>query len=413
LSLRERLTYGAGQVFNDLCASVWLTYLLIYFHKVVGLSSAKTGYLFVIAQLVDAIATPFIGIACDRYVPWCFAFYGRRKFWHLVGSLLVTFTWPFLFSPCKGCDENSSQSELLGHYAVVVIFLQTGWACVQVSHAGIISALAQSDKDVMELNAIRSGLSFGCGIFVFCVMWILLGQGHNAYLTPESWKHFMGYCLNDVVFQTIGVVITALGFIASAFFHFGAREPEQRNPEILSTQSVADTRTCRSWRQWLNDPDFYKMGVVYTCTRVALHVSQAYFVFYLTDTLLFHKEAIAYFPLVVLITGAIVNAGFHKLNNALGNKWTYCLASVVVLMGCLWFQLQSPSNKNAVFVSAIMLGSGVSVLLMTSMAMTSDLVSRDKESSGFVYSAMRLLDRGFVGLVVMIIQKNYPDNTSE
>ena len=33
----------------------------------------------------------------------------------------------------------------------------------------------------------------------------------------------------------------------------------------------------------------FQMGVVYTCTRVTVNVSQSYFPFYLTDTLHFQK----------------------------------------------------------------------------------------------------------------------------
>lgn len=34
LTLPEKLCYGVGHVFNDLCASMWFSYLLIFFEKV-------------------------------------------------------------------------------------------------------------------------------------------------------------------------------------------------------------------------------------------------------------------------------------------------------------------------------------------------------------------------------------------
>ena len=34
LRLGQRLGYGLGHVLNDLCASMWFTYLLLYYHQV-------------------------------------------------------------------------------------------------------------------------------------------------------------------------------------------------------------------------------------------------------------------------------------------------------------------------------------------------------------------------------------------
>ena len=34
LPWRLKLGYGMGHILNDLCASMWFTYLLLFFHKV-------------------------------------------------------------------------------------------------------------------------------------------------------------------------------------------------------------------------------------------------------------------------------------------------------------------------------------------------------------------------------------------
>lgn len=34
LSTVSRFSFGVGHVLNDLCASMWFSYLLVYFHKV-------------------------------------------------------------------------------------------------------------------------------------------------------------------------------------------------------------------------------------------------------------------------------------------------------------------------------------------------------------------------------------------
>jgi Na+/melibiose symporter-like transporter len=59
--------------------------------EVVGLSKLYAGFLLTIGQLTDGIATPLVGIGLDK-VGLCGKKYGKRKSWHMFGTLLITFT---------------------------------------------------------------------------------------------------------------------------------------------------------------------------------------------------------------------------------------------------------------------------------------------------------------------------------
>lgn len=45
LSFGRKLSYGVGHVLNDLSASMWFSYLLIYLHRVVNFENATAGYM--------------------------------------------------------------------------------------------------------------------------------------------------------------------------------------------------------------------------------------------------------------------------------------------------------------------------------------------------------------------------------
>ena len=106
LTFTKRFSYGVGHVLNDLTASMWFSYLLIYLHRVVGFTNSLAGYLmlvgilkifiyvtfiiqfltkFLLGQVADAIATIFVGFESDRSINGFFN-YGRRKSWHLIGE---------------------------------------------------------------------------------------------------------------------------------------------------------------------------------------------------------------------------------------------------------------------------------------------------------------------------------------
>jgi len=89
LDLMSRAAYGVGHVLNDVCASMWFSYTLLFLHAVIGMPGAQAGAILMLGQVVDALATPLVGIAADRTIAGPFRKYGRRKFCHLVGELNV------------------------------------------------------------------------------------------------------------------------------------------------------------------------------------------------------------------------------------------------------------------------------------------------------------------------------------
>ena len=83
LSVCRRLCYAAGHFLNDLCASMWFTYLLVYLHSVLGFQSTYAGALLLIGQIGDGVCTPLVGYESDK-TPGISC--GKRKTWHLLGK---------------------------------------------------------------------------------------------------------------------------------------------------------------------------------------------------------------------------------------------------------------------------------------------------------------------------------------
>ncbi len=84
LACPRRLAYGVGHVLNDLCASMWFSYLLVFFHYVLSFSNNMAGFLMLLGQIVDAVATPLVGFESDRTSGFCG--YTKRKSWHMLGK---------------------------------------------------------------------------------------------------------------------------------------------------------------------------------------------------------------------------------------------------------------------------------------------------------------------------------------
>ena len=158
--LLKRIGYGLGHVLNDMCAAMWFTYLLIFFHKVIGFDDVYAGALLAIGQLADGLSTVFVGLFSDKSGNyWMCNRFGNRKSWHFVGTVCVIFSFPFIFSACINC-ENSSQSIKMAYYTMFIIILQFGWAAVQLSHLAMIPELTSSEHEYTLLTSIRYTLFF-------------------------------------------------------------------------------------------------------------------------------------------------------------------------------------------------------------------------------------------------------------
>lgn len=90
------VSYGVGHVLNDLVASMWFTYALVFYHYVMQLSSINAGAVVLVGQLTDAVATAAIGVLSDNVNIYCTDRYGRRKTWHLFGKNCQNFDIIFI-----------------------------------------------------------------------------------------------------------------------------------------------------------------------------------------------------------------------------------------------------------------------------------------------------------------------------
>ena len=151
LPLYRKIAYGVGHVFNDMCASMWFTYLLVFFHFVVRLNNAYAGLLLLIGQVADAAATPIIGYLCDKTRTR----YGRRKTWHLIGTIRVAISLFFFWHTCLPCSNSTHLGLVIFYFAIPICIFQFGWASVQISHLSLIPELTEDASERVGLNAIR------------------------------------------------------------------------------------------------------------------------------------------------------------------------------------------------------------------------------------------------------------------
>lgn len=408
LPLCARLSYSVGHFLNDLCASMWFTYLLVYYHTVLAINNYNAGILLLIGQVADGLCTPLIGYESDR-TRGC-GKYGKRKTWHLIGSTCVILSFPFIFNPPVGTSAGVSQWIELVYFIPFIIVFQFGWAAVQISHLSLIPELVANKHERVELTAFRYAFTVVANIAVYAIVWVLF-----RFQTDDV-DSSLGR--QDIpMFRTLALVVVGIGFVTTFLFHIGTREKLRNEAEqtadehtpVLDSSRKSHSQPLLSWKHWLKEFSFYHLALLYMCTRLIINLSQVYIAMYLTYTLQLPKNYIAMIPLVMYISGFLSSFLMKPVNKCIGRNMTYFLGIVMILVFAYWlwfFQID-----NSIFGAAVLLGSGSATILVTSLSMTADLIGENTQSGAFVYGSMSFTDKVANGLGVVIIQALHPCKT--
>ncbi|NXB01863.1 MFS12 protein, partial [Cnemophilus loriae] len=409
LPLRARLSFACGHFLNDACSALWFTYLLPFLHAVLGYGHSAAGGLLLAGQAADGLCTPLLGFEADR-AQGC-GRCGRRKGWHLAGTTCVLVSFPFVFSPCLACRESTPQWAAFIYYLPFIVIFQFGWAATQVSHLALIPELVSSDHGKVELTAFRYAFTVMANITVYGLTWLLLNfetdqPDHMEHLGPQDIP----------VFRNLALIVVGLGAVFSLIFHLGTKEkpyppgglpePEESTP-LLHKEPPAPPRPLLLWQDWLLEPSFYQVAVLYMATRLIVNLSQTYIAMYLTNSLLLSKKYIATIPLVMYISGFLSSFLMKPVNKWIGRNLTYLVGILVVLAFASWVALARPMGGE-IYGLAVLLGAGSATILVTSLSMTADLIGTNTHSGAFVYGAMSFTDKMANGLAVMVIQNLHP-----
>ncbi|XP_071451185.1 major facilitator superfamily domain-containing protein 12-like isoform X2 [Hetaerina americana] len=401
----KKAAYGVGHILNDICASMWFSYTLLFFHAVLGMDGSVAGALLLLGQIVDALATPVVGILADKKAGesvvcgrWQ---YGRRKSWHLGGTLAVILSFPFIFMMCMVCSGSKNDDWTIAlYYSVLVTVFQIGWASVQISHLSLITDLTPSEHQRTELTAIRYSLSVCSNVAVYSITWAVLhltrGGVMNKIGPDDAYK-----------FREIVLIGLVLGLIFTAWFHLGLKEPTSvHRPRSALNPGKGSTLLSRPQIQFFKSPRLYQVAFLYVSSRLYATLNQVYMPLYLDDSLDMEAEYLATIPLVSYASSFITSLCVKCINKRWGRKPTYLIGGIISIIACIWIYYgEGPSYENhQIYLVAALFGAGSSITLVTSLCITADLIGTNIESGASVYSAVTFADKLFNGIAVMIIE---------
>ena len=155
-SLVQKLPCGVGNVVIDLYRGVSFSYTLIFLSKVAGLTGRQAGLVVLVSQLADSFTSPLIGYCSDKLSPPLIGrLIGRRKAWHLLGTILMTVCFSLKFTSCLFCPAGSSGWHNFAYYAVIAAVTNLAFPVIDISHLSIMAVVAKNQDECVTFNTLR------------------------------------------------------------------------------------------------------------------------------------------------------------------------------------------------------------------------------------------------------------------
>ncbi|EZA52900.1 hypothetical protein X777_07725 [Ooceraea biroi] len=355
-----KFAYGMGHVLNDICASMWFTYLLVFFHLVLGFDPTLAGVVLFIGQVADAVVTPFVGLHSDKNDNFWLCRYGRRKTWHLLGT---------------NCYYFMIVGDLF-QFLIYFLYFYT------------------SNKQ--EKLKLKFTFTVFSNVLVYCIMWGILHITNDTQYESQIGP-------GDVYkFQKVVLIGIATGVLASIIFHVVVKERVNDN----ANDNLLHGNGGRTASALLKDVKLYQVAWVYMLTRLFINLCQIYMPLYLHASLNMPATSLAYIPLIMYLSSFFMSLIIERLNTKWGRKIAYSIGASFALCACIWIRFGNDDMyiKYEIYAVAVLLGSAGAIMLVTSLGVTADLIGKNTESGAFAYGIMSFADKLSNGVVIMLIQ---------
>ena len=428
---QTKIGYAAGHILNDISVSLTTPYSLMFYQNVLQIDNDYVGMIYLIGQLVDGFTSPIVGYISDFDMHlWVCNTYGKRKTWHLTGTLLLLISWPMTFVPPVGFDLFDNLTAITTYYSLLHVIMNIGFAMAQNAHLAMIPELSLSDDVRTRLTLVRNSMTSLANILGYIGALIAFSYGTvNGEEAISSYKNLM----------LIGL---GIGLTTSIVFHVFTKE-NQEKPEVvidyqvcphsiptiheetllsffghgslpISIPSALDTNREEKMtpKDWFQNLQYYLIGLIYLSSRLIYMVSLQYIVYHVEFTLNLEKKFNAIVPLVMFTSGLAMAAIVELARKHIGMNVIFIISCILGLAACLeiWIGCQNVETcQYEVIIIAILLGASTSTHQTCSLSMIACLVGPNIESGGFVYGTMSFIEKIAVGVAIMVVQKYMPD----
>ena len=146
LSLKEKMSYGAGDIASNFVWGMVTSYLLFFYTDIFGITAAAAGTLFLVTRLLDAITDPMMGVVIDRTK----SKHGKTRPYLLYLPIPLGIVATLMFIT----PDFSYTGKLIYAY-VTYILLVLIYTAINLPYGALMTRMTRDSGEKGELNSFR------------------------------------------------------------------------------------------------------------------------------------------------------------------------------------------------------------------------------------------------------------------
>ncbi len=403
VSLPTKLSYGFGQLAEGVKNAAFLTFLLLYYNQVLGLSGSLAGLAIFIALCFDAVTDPIAGSISDNFK----SKWGRRHPFLYASVIPLALAFYFLFAP----PGDLSSFSLFIWMTTLTILTRGAMTLYYVPHLALGAELSGHYTERTSIVAYRQVFSVvgSLGVIILGFSFFFRDVGdQSGDLIAANYPPF---ALALAIAMVISILVSAGGTHAQIpnlpKTHFVAR------PGIGATLLgvFADTTEAlkNSSFKWLAGATLSIFVMVGVQTSLALYMANFFWQLDAQSKMLLLISIPAGFFLGIAFTRKL-HERFDKSRTMIAGATLYCMFAVlpIVLRLLGWF----PENSSDILMPVLVLFGVASGLcgvqsLVTGSSMMADVADEHelktgRRQEGIFFGAISFANKAASGVGGMI-----------
>ncbi len=359
LNLKTKLTYGVGEMSNEVPGSILVFFLLFFLTNRAGLNPGLAGSVLLVAKIWDAINDPLVGWLSDRTA----SRWGRRYPWMLAGAIPLGICFCLLW----WVPPFTNQGLLFGYYVAIAILFYTALTAVAVPYTTLSAELTQTYDERTVLASFKAVFSIASSILALVVAQIILG----TVADPKQQYLVLG--------AIAGIVACCAAFICI----WGTR-PRFMSIQ-LERQASIQAPVLNLFQQFkvaLSNRPFLFVAGIYLASWLGVQVTAAMLPYYIVNWMGLPEKHFTQMALTVQGTAFVMMIFWSILGQRIGKQAVYCWGVPLTLVAQLSLFLLQPGQVTLMYAGGVLAGSGLAVAYLVPWSLLPDVVDLDELNTG-------------------------------
>ncbi len=378
---REKISYGLGDLGNNVAYGALGFYLVFFLTDVAGISPVWAGYVFLIIRAWNAVSDLIMGVVSDHTNTR----FGRRRPYLLFGAIPLSIGFALLWQVFF-----QDMNQMIVYYTIAGILFSTLYSLVSIPYNSLLPEISQDYNERTSISGYKMAFSFvGSLISAMGVTLIVdtIFPGKSDY--QKSFP-IMGWSL--AVMIAISVLLAFVGTKERVKFS----KPEKQGNILKNLLSLMKLR------------EFKLVLGVFIFNMVSFDIIMALYIYFMKYVLKISDDISYIFMAIPLVVAIIATPSWVSISNKTGKQKAYVISAVYFVIPLIACMFIPSGNMVIVVLITIFMGVGISASQVLTFSILPDVVEVDElkngvRREGVIYGAAMFLYKVASAIIVAAV----------